>query len=192
MAKPKRGGKREGLSKALRAAVGRPTGGGKDYMVTAVKNTNPNNYRMNCQRCVCAYELQRRGYDVEALPWQGGNSDVMFENGRWMKMFDGQTWDYRLGTRNTQVKRNIEEKMANWGEGARAIVYVAWKTGKAHVFNVEQRDGKLVAVDAQTGRHSFPIESYLDNAKPSKTMISRVDNLKPNDNFLYAVKKRGK
>lgn len=82
--------------------------------------------------------------------------------------------------------------MSQWGVGARAIVYVAWKAGKAHVFNVEQTELGLMAIDAQTSTVNFDISAYLDRSKPSQTMISRVDGLKEKDDIKLAVKKKGK
>jgi hypothetical protein len=45
-------------------------------MLQAMAGTNPNYYsarefQINCQRCVPTFELQRRGYNVEALPNPG-------------------------------------------------------------------------------------------------------------------------
>ena len=162
----------------------------------ALTNTNPNynkgaEYRVNCQRCVYAYELQRRGYDVEAKPRVMQGNDPM-NNGVWKTGFENQTWERNLGTRNTQVESNIVSKMQGWGDGSRGIVYVAWKAGRAHVFNVENKGGKVSIFDGQTGK-SHNLSDYLSLAKPSSTMISRVDNLKPNINVLRdAVKKKGK
>lgn len=39
----------------------------------ALAGSNPHyregrEWQQNCQRCIYAYEMQRRGYDVEALP----------------------------------------------------------------------------------------------------------------------------
>lgn len=199
MAKPTRGGQNSKMSKELRNALGgkRKQGNWSDEVVRAGTSVNPNygkdgqKYTHNCQRCVIGYEQQRRGYDVEALPRQDKN-DVMFENGRWMKMYEGQRWERNLGTRSSQVRKTIENKMAEWGVGARAIVYVAWKAGKAHVFNVEQTELGLMAVDAQTSTVNFNISAYLDRSKPSQTMISRVDGLKEKDDIKLAVKKKGK
>lgn len=162
----------------------------------ALDNTNPNynkgsEYRRNCQRCVYAYELQRQGYDVEAKPRIINGKDPM-ENKVWMNGFENQTWERNLGTKNTVVERNIVGKMQGWGDGSRGIVYVAWKSGNAHVFNVENIGGKVSIFDGQSGQ-SYKLSDYLSRAKPSSTMISRVDNLKPNANVLKdAVKKKGK
>ena len=162
----------------------------------ALASTNPNynkgtEYRVNCQRCVYAYELQRQGYDVEAKPRVMNGKDPM-DNGTWKNGFENQTWERNLGTRNTTVEKNIVSKMQGWGDGSRAVAYVEWKKGGAHVFNVENKGGQVSIFDGQTGK-THKLSDYLSSAKPSSTMISRVDNLKPNDSVLqYAVTKKGR
>ena len=165
----------------------------------ALAATNPNyksrtaEYTRNCQRCVYAYELQRRGYNVEAKARVLSGTDPMF-GGNWKHGFKNQTWTRQgeLGTRNATVEKNIADKMKNWGDGSRAIVYVAWKGGSAHVFNVENTGGKVSIFDGQTGKkHS--LSEYLSIAKPSKTMISRVDNLDVNEGVMkHAVQPKGR
>ncbi len=170
--------------------------GGAKTPNEALANTNPNynkgtEYQINCQRCVYAYELQRQGYDVEAKPRVMNGKDPM-NNGVWMHGFENQTWERNLGTRNTTVEKNIVSKMQGWGDGSRGIVYVNWKGGDAHVFNIENKGGKVSIFDGQTGK-SLKLSDYLSHAKPSSTMVSRVDNLKPNEKILqHAVKKKGK
>lgn len=164
----------------------------------AVINTNPNynkgiEYQINCQRCVYAYELRRRGYDVEALPHTMKQNDPMMNRiSMWGHGFIGQQWEDNLGKRNKEVEQSIVSKMQQWGDGARAIVYVAWKQGGAHVFNIENHKGKVAAFDAQKGIE-LKLNDSISKAKPSATMISRVDNLKPNNKVMhYAVKKKGR
>ena len=58
----------------LRATIG--TKGNSIGIEEAIKGANPfyntsgaeGDFSQNCQRCVVAYELRRRGYDVVALP----------------------------------------------------------------------------------------------------------------------------
>lgn len=168
----------------------------------ALSNANPNfdpkdpnnEYGENCQRVVLAYEALRQGYDVEALPAILDKlNDPMFDNGNWMNGFQGQTWTGygELGKRNKQVAKNIVSQMQEWGDGSRAIAYVAWKRGNAHVFNIENKGGEVSVFDAQDGKQ-YKLREYISDAKPTFTMISRVDNLKPNlDVMQYAVKKKG-
>ena len=166
----------------------------------AVKNTNPHYkedkmWRINCQRVAYAYEMQRRGYQVEAKPndnpWDGfGNSYY----GGFRHVFKDQTWTERgeLGRTRKTVEKNIRARMAEWGEGARAVITVAWNNGRSgHIFNVEQRNGRLVAIDAQPGRR-IDLTDYISYAKPSSVQISRIDNLTtPTNNLLMCVNRVG-
>lgn len=48
----------------------------------ALAATNPNydkglEWQQNCQRCVFAYEMERRGYDVEAMPRIFDGTDML-------------------------------------------------------------------------------------------------------------------
>ena len=162
----------------------------------AARGANPHymdgeEYRINCQKTVYAYELRRRGYNVEALPTYRGQFDPMYQGGGWYNAFENQTWDKDLGKRNTQVQKTIESKMQNWGEGSRAVIYVAWSKRKsAHVFNVEQKNGQVYAYDPQKGG-MVDLAHYLSMSRPSRTMISRVDNLsKPREVLQHAVKEK--
>ncbi len=154
----------------------------------ATTGANPNylpdykEYSMNCQRCVVAYEMRRRGYDVTAL--------YTFKGDRQSKTYFGQNGIFYGAFRHTKVERvggpqvkstikNIENKMSGFGDGSRAIIEVQWKNKKAgHVFSVENHHGKTVYVDAQTGEH-VSIGNYLSRAKLSSVKITRTDNLRP-------------
>lgn len=164
----------------------------------AVKQTNPHysegrQYKINCQRVCWAYELNRRGYNVEALPnetdWDGFG--VIYRQDGYGHVFKDQTWSSDLGRTNKAVENRIRQQMAQWGEGARGFIRVRWKNGGGHVFNVEQRNGQLVAVDAQPGK-IVNLTEYLSYSKPSQTMLSRVDNLTdPKQTLLKCFKQRG-
>lgn len=109
-----------------------------------------------------------------------------------MKMYEGQRWERNLGSRTATVAQAIKDKMTNWGEGSRAVVYVAWKGGAAHVFNVEQTSEGTIGIDAQTGKAGHTLlDRYISSAKPSSVMISRVDGLKEKDDMSYALKRKG-
>lgn len=61
-----------------------------------------------------------------------------------------------------------------------------WQKGRAHVFNVENVNGKMHYVDAQTGK-PVKIGSYLAASRPLKTQIVRTDNLKISERAKYSV-----
>lgn len=93
----------------------------------ALAATNPNystgyEYRVNCQRCVYAYEMNRRGELCEAKPkplTSRGRPDwANDDTGKhWDEMMEGQTWD-KVGSRSRpRTISNIDGKMAEYGEG---------------------------------------------------------------------------
>lgn len=169
----------------------------------ALANANAANYnkdrtyQINCQRVVWAYELQRRGYDVEALP----NTDDLGRGTNWHSIVDGKIDRIYLNdtpwvrTSNAQNAKHAAEIMAGWGEGSRAAVRFSRARGGGHVFNVEYRNGKIEVFEAQSGRRPKSLSKYLSEQKadPSFVEIFRTDNLKFKESEIPRyVKKRGK
>lgn len=146
------------------------------------KNSNPNynkgdrNYHINCQRCCPAYELRRRGYDVEALPRKQKNDKAATG---WMNIFKDAKWQRVGKSRGNTTKDAIVKTVSGYGNGARVEVYVQWKAGSAHVFMAEVIDGKVHFIDPQNGKDD--VSYYFDYIKPTKTMICRLDNLEPTE-----------
>lgn len=151
-----------------------------------------NEYNMNCQRCVVAYEMRRRGYDVVALPTYQGDklpNSTAGGNGHWMGAFQGARSESVGATRNSQVEKNIAAKMNSYGSGSRAVVRVQWQgSNKGHVFSVENSGGRIRYVDAQTGK-PVNIKNYLSASKPSRTQLVRVDNLRVSERAKKSVTK---
>lgn len=162
---------------------------------------NPNyskgvEWQINCQRCVAAYELRRRGFDVTALPapMVGGKPDYYDElpdrlskNG-WPKMFDGSTLESCRASTGARTMGKVEKLMASWGDGSRAIVRVQfqkWFGGGGHVFIAEQRGGKTYFVDPQCNDRDC--SGYFACAKKLETYCMRVDNLQVTDLIKKAV-----
>lgn len=86
----------------------------------ALAGSNPHyregrEWQQNCQRCIYAYEMQRRGYDVEALPRIFDGTDrlpYMYDKNGWLAVMDGaKAVDFP--SRNTIQK--MADQMANWG-----------------------------------------------------------------------------
>ena len=133
-------------------------------------------YKMNCQRCVPAYEMRRRGYDVMAKPTILVGRDVINEN-TWKNIFDNAEWR-SCGTGNGL--KYIEDAMKNYGDGARAEIYVLWKNKKeAHVFVAEQRNGKTIFIDPQDGTNDA--RYYFDYVSSGYTEMCRIDNLEASE-----------
>ncbi len=139
-------------------------------------------WTQNCQRCVPAYEMRRRGYDVVAKPRETDKDGKPSKADRvwngWMGIFKGASFERCGGS----GRARCDSLMKQWGDGARAEVYVAWPRklgGGAHVFVAENRDGKIVYIDPQSAKEDA--SGYFKNVLKGRTMIARIDNLDPSD-----------
>lgn len=144
-------------------------------------------YTENCQRCIWAFEAQQRGYDVEAKPYEGKKDPFYTGKANWLGVVDYIGRGERFGSYH--VDQEMSNKMAKWGDGARAIVYVQWKRGSAHVFNAVQSGGATYYYDAQSGRQ-IDVTKYLADAVKNKTIMWRVDDKPFNQAVELAVRKR--
>ncbi len=153
----------------------------------AENKTNPNfdkgpEYKINCQRCVPAWEMRKRGYDVEAKP-KPENDDLGFKT--LDKVFsDGVKLPYKK-------KKDIESAMSEWGDGARAQIICLWKGDEsAHTFGAERVDGKTRYFDPQTGKEfsdAFKNISKSNNAKNHNEFM-RIDTLTPGERIKECCK----
>lgn len=163
----------------------------------AMERTNPDikaldamtyeDYTSNCQRCVVAYELNRRGYNVEA---ESTFQNDPYPRGRWMTAFKGAKSESVGASTNDKVNKNIESKMSSWGNGSRAVVQVS-KGQNGHVFNVEYSGKKLKYYDAQTNERYDPKRVFAHVNKQAVKIV-RVDNLDLGDNVRDMVRKSRK
>lgn len=191
------------VNQTLREALGAK--GKSNSMGEALNSVNKDRYNPtyaayteNCQRCVVAYELQRRGYDVSALPTHSDDNwprVVRVGNeiyGRWRGAFKNAK-NVDVSARTTaSVTNNIDKQMKNFGPGSRGVVQVFWKNGGGHVFNVENVNGKVVYADAQTGRRLKSGNDYMKDTIPSSVRLIRTDNLQISDRAKQFVTKKSK
>lgn len=150
--------------------------------------------RMNCQRCVVAGELRRRGYDVVARPaigqtryrlnkqgepeafWdsaeQGGLPYLFAPDGSlnpngFAAAFKGARPVSCAADSGMMSARNVNRQMKEWGEGARAIVAVYW-AGVAR-----DADRNLYTVDVQDGRwvyRNYKTDALLTDPEKIKNL----------------------
>lgn len=153
----------------------------------AIENARELGYYDNCQTCTVAYELRRRGFNVEAR----SNKDNEFYK-EWcvQNKFD---WRDRFintdGTRPQYAKSGyglndtVSDKLAFIENSTRDIgryeIYCQWKgkdTG-AHVFIVErQESGNLLWFDPQSGRHGGTFKDSLKKMRKYNIGILRIDD----------------
>lgn len=159
-----------------------------------LKATNPKfitgdeKYKNNCQKCVCTYEARRRGYDVTANPTSPNSNEnitTMDLNKGLPSAFKNTDVMNITGFTGKSVRKNIEKKMSEWGNGSRAIVGVHWKSNEAgHVFIAEQLDGKTLFIDPQSSESdvSYYFKIIKTSIKENNyTYFFRIDNLEFTD-----------
>lgn len=190
------------ITDSLKEAIGEK--GAPNSIAESVVSVNPyysNNYREfseNCQRCVVAYELNRRGYNVTALPTYKGDTlphiahydpkSNTFE-GRWKGAFKGAK-TINVGAKSeSKTIANIESKMKSYGDGSRGVVQIFYKSGGGHVFNVENQRGRIVYVEAQTGNIKN-ISKTMSSVVTTDVNLIRTDNLRLSDRARNFVTKR--
>ena len=151
--------------------------------------TRDEKYIYNCGNCTVANELRHQGYDVEAKPGIGMSIESL------AGMFDGAKVQNAAELSATEdaheMISKIEQDVLAWGEGARGAIrgnWLLWPDGaKGHLFSLEVRDGVVTYDDGQNGEKNV---KYLESMKPQTIAYVRLDNTKPNDKILKAVKNR--
>ena len=141
-----------------------------ESMEQALKATNPNGYKNNCQRCVPAYEMRRRGYAVVALSSPENPFDDNIGLYDYQKVFVGTNWITCKGT----GKKEITEFLQKCGDGARVEIAIVTDKG-SHIFAAEQIGEKTIFIDPQ--KNLVSVENYFDMNLLDKTKFCRIDNL---------------
>lgn len=133
-------------------------------------------YNMNCMNCTTAYELRRRGYDVEAGPWRESNT------------YHAALEDWYKDVKVKKVKNTnnlVKAIQSDNPPGSRGNLMVGWSGGGGHsmVYEVDLK-GKVHILDPQTN-------SVIDEDKLpdliSSAQYARTDNLKLKKGVLSTV-----
>lgn len=151
-------------------------------------------WQNNCQRCVVAWELRQRGYDVTAMPFAA--HDGIGYDGTACWQLDGTDWfndsELRLLT-GTKVafEKSVKEEFDKWGDGSRAIVRVGWDSNHGdggHLFSARREGDKIVYEDPQVGSVLDIVETLKScSTIYGDTWIMRVDDRELTDLVGEAV-----
>jgi hypothetical protein len=155
-------------------------------------------YRVNCQTCVVANELRRRGFPVEALPNLKGSALDELSRATYKAWLDAEgkyptpikfyTFGidklYRPVTYEAHMWEQLREATKEPGR-----YHVAWKWKKkrrGHIVTFERlKDGSGRWYDPQTGEIDFMTSDY--KKKITRMSVLRVDNLMPNPEVCAKV-----
>ena len=132
---------------------------------------------------------------MEALPRILDASDrlprMLDKEEGWTSVYDNPKLIQCASSSGEKTGIKVKKQMSIFGDGARAIVRVQWQSiyGQGgHVFVAEQKDGKTLFVDPQSGRED--VERYFKLAKKNATYLLRIDNLEFTDNIKKCCKNR--
>ena len=162
-------------------------------------------YGVNCQSCVVANELRRRGYDVTALPNLQKAGNIPYElssktNWAWIdpetmatpvKKRAGGVYDVtRTGAlKSKNISALTKEIIELLKEPGRYHIDFSWKSGNSgHIITLEKLvNGKIVLYDPQNGK----IVNWADISKRIKLQygvnVLRVDNLLVNTDIIDGI-----
>jgi hypothetical protein len=159
-------------------------------------------YTHNCTSTTTAYELRRRGFDVEAVALKKGQplSDVYHSWGiraedhlglkAARRDFSGSPKLMRMYMQNVERAPwngpsvnfyKLVDEMMTMPDGARGFISVAWtKNRGSHILNWEKRNGEVYFVDAQSQLHTqvdMWIDRFGDRLEEGYSQAVRVDTL---------------
>lgn len=172
-----------------------------ESMEAAPRTKERKAYTYNCQRCVIAYEMRRRGYDVEADAFIEGTrlgfnhnnlkqSFLNFDDTKMVHEYDRRP-DGELYSGKGPLYRALINDMLKEPDGSRFVLEWDWKCeGAGHTVNAEKINGEIILFDSQNGKQK-PLKEYLNyytNIRPRTINWVRVDELKLSGDLEGVVK----
>ena len=137
-----------------------------------------NAFTYNCQRCVPAYEMRFRGYDVKARPYDG-DSQV----GHYFKDWQVDSVRCRGGK---SFKADADSIVTGAPDGARFLVRIRWaRSTGAHFFMARNVGGKAVYENPQNPAANA--EGFFNSAGRNGNWVLRIDNREITDAIGKAV-----
>lgn len=161
---------------------------------------NPNyikggTYRTNCQTCVVAYELRRRGFGVEALNnFKGSMSEVLsyHTNLAWVDRTTGKAPDYILPNQYYRKDLYTWLKSNALKNENRYTIEFMWRDEQyGHIIHFwKNRAGDISFYDPQNGintRGESMILKYIEDIKPTSVKLLDVQNCDINMNVVNKI-----
>ena len=151
-----------------------------------ISGVNPNfgtgnEWDVNCQRCVPAYEARLRGYYVTAKP-ADRNRDCL-------RMWKDGAADLERCKGGMSFKRDFERRTRHDPEGARYLLRIRWRGGRpndAHCFMARKTSGGMVYEDPQNPQRDA--SKFFDRAARVGNWCLRIDDREFTSDIADCVK----
>lgn len=166
-------------------------------------------YHINCMSCTLAYDMRRRGYDVEAAPydlnetWQplietigdlykGVTPDDWFVSelsGETPHLTDPNYWDV-IETQTQEMYDKVSDEFDKMTDGAYGQFCVHWDSGGGHSIAWEKEAGKITLRDCQSNKtYDFEDIKHSDFYYSVETVfVLRTDDKEFSDGALKRVR----
>ena len=144
-------------------------------------------YKNNCISCALAYDMRRRGYDVESAPIDttsavNGSLSVQLD------FYKGEKLETFEVPKDPDVAaKQFSNRILKYGDGSRGMLRIRWKNGDGHAAVWEVDDGSVVIGDPQN--HTIvDLSDYMSRAKTF--YYFRTDNLELTNKAFRFVQNR--
>ena len=142
-------------------------------------------YKSNCISCALAYDMRRRGYDVESSPidtTSAMNGSLPVQLG----FYKGEKLEtYEVPNDPDVAVKQFTKNIVSYGDGSRGMLRIRWKNGDGHAVVWEVNDGSVIVRDPQNNT-IIDLSEYMRRAKTF--YYFRTDNLEPTKKVTRFVK----
>ena len=144
-------------------------------------------YKNNCISCALAYDMRRRGHDVESAPIDttsavNGSLSVQLD------FYKGEKLETFEVPKDPDVAaKQFSNRILKYGDGSRGMLRIRWKNGDGHAAVWEVDDGSVVIGDPQNNT-IVDLSDYMSRAKTF--YYFRTDNLELTNKAFRFVQNR--
>ena len=144
-------------------------------------------YKNNCISCALAYDMRRRGYDVESSPidtTSATNGSLPVQLG----FYKGEKLETFEVPKDPDVAtKQFSNRILKYGDGSRGMLRIRWKNGDGHAVVWEVDGNSVIVRDPQNNT----IVDLLDYMRRAKTFYYfRADNLELTNKAIRFVQNR--
>ena len=142
-------------------------------------------YKNNCISCALAYDLRRRGYDVESAPidtTSAVNGSLPVQLG----FYKGEKLEaFEVPSDDEAAMKQFSDRILKYGDDSRGLLRIRWKNGDGHAAIWEVSGDTVVIRDPQNNT-IVDLSDYLRRAKTF--YYFRTDNLELTDKVTEFVR----
>ena len=144
-------------------------------------------YKNNCISCALAYDMRRRGYDVESSPidtTSATNGSLPVQLG----FYKGEKLETFEVPKDPDVAvKQFTKNIVSYGDGSRGMLRIRWKNGDGHAA-VWEVDGNSVIIRDPQNNTIIDLSDYMRRAKTF--YYFRADNLELTNKAFHFVQNR--